>query len=236
MNYRDVLYRNYSSHFDHPTSVEDAVNFPMFAEIYRSLPNREVAVLDLGCGRGAWLRWMRSLGYVKLAGVDFSQGDLDSVAVPEAVLRQGDLFAFLREEGEAFGIIHAKDVIEHMTKDEVVEFLSLCRSRLVAGGQLWISTFNALAPMAAQTWRGDFTHETAFTPQSIRQVMHSCGFHAVEVRCCHPVPQSYGGKARKLLMMPISAICRAVAILRYGGTGDLDCRPTLLAMAQTRVS
>jgi predicted TPR repeat methyltransferase len=234
VNYRDVLYRDYSTHFSQPTSIGDDVNFPMFAEIYQSLPSRDARILDLGCGRGSWLRWMRNKGFQSLTGVDFSRVDLDNVGLADAVLQQGDLFAFLRSGTERFDVVHAKDVIEHMTKDEVVEFLTLCRARLVPGGQLWISTFNALAPMAAQTWRGDFTHETSFTPQSMRQVMHACGFPEVEVTCCHPVPRSLPGRLRKLMMIPVSAMCRFVAILRYGGGVNLDCRPTLLAMARTK--
>ncbi len=231
MNYRDVLYRDYSTHFAQPTAAADAINFPMFAEIYQELPGRQGRVLDLGCGRGAWLRWMRTQGFGNLTGVDLSRIDLDGVALPEAVLHQADLFSFLKSSAEHFDVIHAKDVIEHMTKDEVVEFLGLCRERLAGGGRLWISTFNALAPMAAQTWVGDFTHETAFSPGSLRQVLHACGFSEVRVSCCHPVPRSGAGRARQYLMRPISAFCRLVAVLRYGGAGDLDCRPTLLAVA-----
>jgi predicted TPR repeat methyltransferase len=231
VNYRDVLYKDYSTHFSEPTAVADQVNFPMFEEIYQNLPDRQISVLDLGCGRGSWLRWMRHKGFTNLAGVDFSNTDLESVNLADAALEQGDLFAYLREAKGKFGVIHAKDVIEHMTKDEVVEFLMLCRARLLGGGQLWISTFNALAPMAVQTWRGDFTHETAFTPQSIRQVMHACGFPCVDVFCCHPVPLSLSGRIRKLLMSPIALTCQFIAVLRYGNSGMLDCRPTLLAVA-----
>lgn len=232
MNYRDVLYHDYSKHFGIGAPIPDEVHYAMFDNTYPALEGLEGAVVDLACGRGAWMRWMRHKGARQLTGVDLSQLDLDAVDIPGAELIRCDLFGFLRDDPRQFALIHAKDVIEHMTKDEVVEFLSLCRGRLLPGGQLWISTFNALAPMSAQTWRGDFTHEMAFTPSSMSQVMRACGFGEVRTFCTHPVPPSLKGRIRKLLMLPVSTACRFVAGLRYGAAANLDCRPTLVAIAR----
>lgn len=233
MKYREILYSDYSAHFNRVERPDnDAFAFAMFDTLYPSRPPASAQVVDLASGKGAWLRWMKSKGSVALTGVDLCAEDLEKTGIPEATLLREDLFAFLRRTEKSYDLIHAKDVIEHMTKDEVVDFLTLCRQRLLPGGELWISTFNALAPMAAQTWRGDFTHEMAFTPGSLKQVMRACGFPEVRTVCCHPVPPTLKGQLRKFLMIPISAACRLITCLRYGASADLDCRPTLLAMAR----
>ena len=233
MKYRDTLYHNYSTHFGAKPDLPDELHFAMFDKVYPPRPRVAGAVLDLACGRGAWLRWMAARGAKDVAGVDWSQFDLDAVNLPGATLTRGDIFEFLRKGTDLFSVIHGKDIIEHMTKDEVVEFLSLCRDRLVPAGSLWISTFNALAPMAAQTWRGDFTHEMAFTPGSMKQVMHACGFPEVEILCCHPVPPTLNGWMRLWLNKPVALICEFVTRLRYGSSGDLNCLPSLLAFGKT---
>lgn len=232
VNYRDILYKDYSSHFEKPREVADSVQFDLFETIYPkdSLPSG--LIVDLACGRGAWLRWMHKRGAKKLAGVDLSKSDLAVVALPECELLNQDIFQFLEKDPRLFSMIHAKDVIEHFTKDEVVRFLTLCRGRLEPGGILWISTFNALAPLAAQTWRGDFTHEMAFTPGSMKQVLRACGFSESVVTCCHPVPNSAKGWMRSLLLRPVIAACRLAANLRYGFSPDNQCGPSLLAFAR----
>jgi SAM-dependent methyltransferase len=231
VNYRDLLYSDYSTHFSREERPDDALAFAIFDGIYPSMPPGPLPVLDLASGKGSWLRWMKSKGFTNLSGVDLSVYDLEQTGIPEATLHREDLFGFLNRTENTYSLIHAKDVIEHMTKNEVVEFLTACLKRLVPGGQLWISTFNALAPMASQTWFADFTHETSFAPDSMRQVMHACGFPEVEVRCVHPVPPTLKGKIRRVLLAPISAAAAAIAKLRYGGKGDFSCAPTLLAMA-----
>jgi hypothetical protein len=73
------------------------------------------------------------------------------------------------------------DIIEHFTKDELVELLQLIQSKLKSGGLAIFRTPNMDAPVASAFALGDFTHESYLNASSAQQVMLSCGFQQVKV-------------------------------------------------------
>jgi len=235
MSYRETLYTNYSRHFDVSKVGSEAQHWAMLDATYGTDWVADGPVLDLGCGRGAWLRWAKAKGVKELEGVDLSALDLEAAADSGATLHQQSIFEFLADEKRrgVYAIVHAKDLIEHLTKDEVVEFLTGIRVILKPGGKLWVSTFNALAPGAVDTWRGDFTHETAFSPRSMAQVMRACGFESVDVRAIHPVPPGWKGSLRRLLYLPMRRLMGMAIQLRYGFSKDVQTAPTLVGVGTT---
>jgi len=100
-----------------------------------------------------------------------SQGWLQGVK-----LQQRPVLDHLVDRPSAYDLIHGKDVAEHMTKDEFLRFLQLARASLKPGGQLWLMSFNAQAPLASATRYGDFTHEIGLTPRSLAQCLRACGY------------------------------------------------------------
>lgn len=74
------------------------------------------------------------------------------------------------------------DIIEHFTKDELVELLQLIQSKLKKGGMAIFRTPNMDAPIATAFAIGDFTHENYLNASSAEQVMLSCGFVDVNVK------------------------------------------------------
>ena len=99
--------------------------------------------------------------------------------VSEVVL--GDAMQFFRSSEEQFDVITGMDIIEHFTKDELVELLQLIQSKLNPGGMAIFRTPNMDAPVASAFALGDFTHENYLNASSAEQVMLSCGFHSVNV-------------------------------------------------------
>lgn len=73
------------------------------------------------------------------------------------------------------------DFLEHFTKDKVISFLELSYQALNDGGFIILRVINADNPMFARFFYHDFTHETAFTPDSIRQCLLSVGFKIVKI-------------------------------------------------------
>lgn len=219
MNYRDVLYRDYSSHFGGMKARDTRVQFAQYAATYHALPERGAAVLDIGCGKGEWLAWMAEQGFDSLTGVDGSMSDLEMArrhGPAKAAWVNEDGIAFLEKNPRGFGLIHAKDVIEHLTKDEFLRFLLAARAALKPGGRLWLMTFNAQSPLASATRYGDFTHETGHTPASLAQCLRACGFDTVAVSGRHYCSSSPGGRARWMLGRCFYAMARRVLRLRHG--------------------
>ena len=119
-----------------------------------------------------------------LSGVTF-------ISVPGQVMNDGmgyfqvvlgDAMQFFRSSEEQFDVITGMDIIEHFTKDELVELLQLIQSKLKKGGMAIFRTPNMDAPIATAFAIGDFTHENYLNASSAEQVMLSCGFGNVRIR------------------------------------------------------
>ena len=239
MSYRDVLYTRYSRSFGERPSLPPGTLPEVFARIYPALPaDRATPIADIGCGQGAWLSWVTSQGYTNLVGIDRSASELDRAQVPGVHFVNEDALAALNKFEGQFRLIHAKDLFEHFTKDEAVQFLLACCKALKVGGELWIYTFNAQGWFASVTRDGDFTHELAVTPTSLAQVLRATGFTVLSVRGCLPCPQTFGGLGRKLFFGGLEVVGRVLVSARHGrrvsdGKVDPDTTlPDLLARAR----
>ncbi len=221
--YRDVLYRDYSASFGGRKLHDPATQHAQYDATYPVRPaDHSCAVADLGCGHGEWLGWMAAQGFGNLTGVDGSEADLASAKQhgrAETRWVQGDATTFLEAHAGSFDLVHAKDVIEHMTKDEFIRFLQAAHGALRPGGQIWLLSFNAQSPLSAATRYGDFTHEGGFTPTSLAQCLRACGFGGVRVEGRHYCSGSLGGQVRRLLAAVFYRGCRVVLKLRHGAGG-----------------
>ena len=120
---------------------------------------------------------------------------------------------------ESLHIVVAFDLIEHFKKDELLEFIDKVYRCLLPGGQLIVHTPNGASPFFGTVRYGDFTHENAFTRNSIRQILLASGF--LEVSCFEDTPNIHGIKS--LFRWAIWKIIRGCLRLYIGAeTGDLS--------------
>jgi 2-polyprenyl-3-methyl-5-hydroxy-6-metoxy-1,4-benzoquinol methylase len=218
VDYRQVLYSRYSQSLGNATLAEPVILPQVFAGVYPRLPSDpNTLVADVGCGQGAWLSWAASQGCKNLIGIDASRSELDvAQRLPNIqFIHEDAIVALTKLEGQ-LGLIHAKDLFEHLTKNEAVDFLQACRGALKPDGELWIYTFNAQGWFAAATQHGDFTHELPVTPASLAQVLRATGFTVISVQGRLPTPQTIGGFGRRLLFRALDMIGRFIITARHG--------------------
>jgi cyclopropane fatty-acyl-phospholipid synthase-like methyltransferase len=146
--------------------------------------DRGASILDLGCGHGALIHVARASGYRNIQGVDYSPEQIGAARrLGVHSVREGDLMETLRGlPEESLDCIITFDVIEHFTKNELLAFVDEV-SRVLRGGGTWIiHTPNGESPFCGRMLYGDFTHEIAFTRQSLPQLLLASGFRTVECR------------------------------------------------------
>lgn len=234
-SWRDTLYRNYSQNFSEGKDYDPSIQWSQYDQVYGELLARgeaESPVLDLGCGKGEWLAWMRSKGWQNLSGVDLSEADLAVAAASGMKVHCEDAISYLKSNPAGFAVIHAKDIIEHLDKQELVDFALAVHEALQPGGVFVASTFNAQAPLASTTRYGDFTHESGLTCSSAGQWLRACGFSDVTVRGTHFCPRSLKGRIRKILYSVVAGVAKFVVTLRHGVTTQVSCLPDLLIIAK----
>ena len=225
-NFREVLYSQYSASFGGAKRHDPELAFRMF-EAGGRLPAvaKDAPIADLGCGKGEWLAWLKSRGFTALRGFDLSAEELAFAA--DIPVECGEVVEQLSASRwkEHFALLHAKDIIEHLTKQEVVDFLLACYQALQPGGWLWISTFNAQGIFSTATRYGDFTHESGFTPTSLAQVLRACGFEVESVTGFHLCPATLRGTLRRALWVPVAFLGRMILRARHGGSAVAGVDP-----------
>jgi 2-polyprenyl-3-methyl-5-hydroxy-6-metoxy-1,4-benzoquinol methylase len=175
-------------------------------------------VVDIGCGPGALVRLLRTDGF-DAEGVDISP-EQAALARAAGVARvsQGDFRALLAAHPAHYAAVTATDLLEHLTKPEVLQTFDDVAAALRPGGIFVGRVPNAVSPLGGHIRAGDFTHQTSFTARSIRQLAAAAGFGAVVARSCPPVAHGLASTARVVVWQLVSAGYR---IALAAETGEL---------------
>ena len=114
------------------------------------------------------------------AGIDVSP---EQVALANEAglgqVRQGDYLELLAERPGELAAVTATDLLEHLTKPEVLATFDAVARALRPGGRFVARVPNAVSPFGGHIRYGDFTHETWFTARSVRQLAAAAGFGPV---------------------------------------------------------
>ncbi|MGB3552985.1 MAG: class I SAM-dependent methyltransferase [Candidatus Binatus sp.] len=184
-------------------------------------PERDAAIVDLGCGHGALIHFARQAGYRNLEGMD---GSHEQVAAAKRLgidgVREGDLRESLAAMPDASrDAVVSFDVVEHFRKDELLSFVDEVRRVLRPGGRWIIHTVNGESPFFGRIRYGDFTHEMAFTRESMSQLLLSSGFERVQCFEDTPVPHGVKSSVRWLLWKGIRGGLRLWLAVETGDSG-----------------
>jgi 2-polyprenyl-3-methyl-5-hydroxy-6-metoxy-1,4-benzoquinol methylase len=226
-NFRDRIYRCYTR--GHTSlaleSIEElSPRAPYLRKVIREhFPvDRKAAILDLGCGHGAFIHFIREAGYINVVGVDRSP---DQVAQAKRLgidgVREGDLMEMLQTLPDASqDVVIAFDVVEHFTKEELLPFADEVHRVLRGHGRWIIHTANGESPFAGRIRYADFTHEVAFTRTSISQLLLSSGFAQVICQEDEPVPHGLRSVVRWVLWRMIRSGLQVYIAAETGAWND----------------
>ena len=213
---RDRLYASYVSHHSGPGSPT-ATGIIFRRDIRPLLPPPSAGpVVDIGCGAGQLVRCLLADGY-DAAGIDISP---EQVALAHAEglpqVRYGDHRQLLRERPGELAAVTATDLLEHLTKPEVLDTFDAVAAALAPGGRFVARVPNAVSPFGGHIRYGDFTHETWFTAGSVHQLAAAAGLGSVEVVDCRPAAHGMASAARATLWKPVSGLLKLALALETG--------------------
>lgn len=223
MSYKTALYDSYvTSHIADRKGAPDRSALAAARRVFDQhfgalLPARRSRAADLGCGPGTLVAWLKTKGFDRVFGVDFSAEQVANAhAIGVHEVRQGDLFDFLATERE-FDLLVARDVIEHFDKQMVFDFLQACRGALAPGGRLLLQVPNAESPYFGRVRYGDFTHEVAFSASSVKQVLAAAGFSRVSVHPWRPARLGARSWLRYLVWRVLEPLIKLPIVVESGG-------------------
>ena len=203
---------------------------------YNYLPHfpddKDSQILVISCGPGYFVDMLNRNGYRNVLGIDSIPGKVKHAQERKLNCMATDAFGYLEGTDESFDVIFCEQELNHLTKEEIIEFLNLVWTRIKPGGKLISHVLNGANPITgAEALAQNFDHYNTFTEYTFRQVLEYTNFREIEVIPLHLYvfwknPLNYAlialsflyslffrisfimyGKANKIFTKKIAAVC-----------------------------
>ena len=176
----------FDSFWEGPKNVEQgytSVRQFYKANYCRHLPTRkDAAILVISCGPGYFVHMLLTEGYTRVQGIDSMPEKVQHAKARGLPCEAAEAFPFLEEHQDRFDVIICEQELNHLTKEEIYEFLRRCRESLTAVGMLIVHSLNGANPITgAEALAQNVDHYNTFTEYSLRQVLTASGFAVQQV-------------------------------------------------------
>jgi 2-polyprenyl-3-methyl-5-hydroxy-6-metoxy-1,4-benzoquinol methylase len=195
MTFRSKLYQSYySTQVSRYAGSTDSQFVSQYEkDIIKFLPaDKNMRILEIGCGHGSLIKILEKKGYKNILGIDYSKEQV-KLAKQNGInnVEEADCIQYLSNKPEEFDIVIGVDVIEHFTKNELLDLLDKVKSSLKTEGLVIFRTPNCDAPFGTVYYFGDITHEIFLNAFSARQIMLASGFSDVNVFSSAIIPSGW---------------------------------------------
>lgn len=177
----------FDSFWEAPDDIEKGYrNFYLFYKdnYLEFFPNSKQAnILCVSCGHGYGVNLFTDLGYTSVLGIDSFPDKVEYALKRGLNCRVAFAFDFLEEGADAaYDLIFLEQELNHLTKLEILDFLSLCKQKLKPGGCLISFALNGANPITgAEALAQNFDHQNTFTEYTFHQVLQHTGFCNIKV-------------------------------------------------------
>ncbi len=153
----------------------------------RGLPG---PLLDVGCGRGEFLRLLAEAG-IAAAGIEANPVTAAACRAAGLDVAEGDAFEALgRRKDGTLGAVTAFQVVEHWEPASIFRFLREARRVTAPGGVLVLETVNTDSLSALRTFYLDPTHVRPVPAEALRFLAEAVGFADVVLEERSPLPRA----------------------------------------------
>jgi len=137
-------------------------------------------VLDVGCGAGEFLHFLKRHGREAL-GIDLEAQEVERARARGLEAQQAEALAFLQGTEERFAAISLLQVIEHVPAAQVRPLVAACAAALAPGGVLLLETVNLRHPNALNGFYTDPTHQAPLSDSYLSLLARWNGLENVQL-------------------------------------------------------
>ncbi|MBK7560881.1 MAG: class I SAM-dependent methyltransferase [Chitinophagaceae bacterium] len=155
---------------------------PRYLTPYFREKDKNLNILDIGCGLGQLLNNLKKNGFVNLYGVDINKESIEickknNLSVDEIT----DVREYAKKCTTKFDRIVMSHVLEHIDKEIIIDTLAHIKKHLLKEGGIFLLMVPNAQSSTGAYWRyEDFTHTTLFTAGSCLYVLKAAGFSHIE--------------------------------------------------------
>ncbi|HEY3785393.1 MAG TPA: class I SAM-dependent methyltransferase [Steroidobacteraceae bacterium] len=176
----------FDSYWQAPKDVEKG--FRSFTAYYKAnylghMPSdRNARILVISCGPGYLVQMLRDCGYRAVLGIDSDPAKVEIARAHQLPCETARAFAFLQGKPAQFDVIIPEQELNHLTLDETIDFLRLCRQSLRPGGRIVVYAMNGANPLVgSENLSHNIDHFYNVTEYSLEQILKLAGFESVRV-------------------------------------------------------
>jgi SAM-dependent methyltransferase len=176
----------FDSYWQAPQDAEKG--FRSFTAYYRAnyLPHlpqdRNANILVVSCGPGYLVNMLREHGYTRVLGIDSDPAKVEVALRHKLPCVSARGFEFLSTRPAAYDVIIPEQELNHLTLDETIQFLRLCRDALRPGGRVIVYAMNGANPLVgSENLSHNIDHFYNVTEYSLEQLLKLGGFTTIRV-------------------------------------------------------
>jgi 2-polyprenyl-3-methyl-5-hydroxy-6-metoxy-1,4-benzoquinol methylase len=176
----------FDSYWQAPKDVEKG--FVSFTAYYRAnylsrMPaNLDARILVISCGPGYLVQMLKDRGYRAVLGIDSDPKKVEVATRHSLPCEVAHAFEYLQDKSGQFDVIIPEQELNHLTLDETIDFLRLCRQALRPAGRVVVYAMNGANPLVgSENLSHNIDHFYNVTEYSLQQILGLAGFGRIDV-------------------------------------------------------
>jgi SAM-dependent methyltransferase len=181
-----ALYSPFTTFCEGPANIEKGYKLSTLFHKHnflRRLPeDKNARILVVSSGVGYFQHSLRQFGYTNVIGVDSDQVKVEYAKAKGFDSMCANCFEFLAGKFEVFDCIFTEQEVNHLKRDEFIEFLSLARKALKQGGRIIITASNSANPFISTEYLGNnIDHYISIAENGLVQYLDLAGLKDIRV-------------------------------------------------------
>lgn len=176
----------FDSFWEGPSNIEKG--YTSFYKFYKHnylkhVPeDKNSRILVVSCGPGYFVEMLNKHGYNNVTGIDSFADKVEHAKKRDLNCQTASAFEFLEESETPYDVIFCEQELNHLTKNEILEFVALCWGKLGKGGTLISHGLNGANPITGpEALAQNFDHYNTFTEYTVKQIMEHANFTDIKV-------------------------------------------------------